>query len=109
MDDRSLNQRQIKGNVAREIPEGRTDEKRRRTRPECISGIRKRNKVSRTGKRGRIVKRDQRLEAKRTHHEVTRQSLRLEIARLIVGSFIGLQEPGGGTLWKCRHPPKRKR
>jgi hypothetical protein len=98
IDGRSLKQRKIKGNVARETPEGRKDEKRRRTRPECNSGIRKLNKVSRTGKRGRIVKRDQRLEAKRTHHEVTRQSLRLEIARLIVGSFIGLRELGDGTL-----------
>jgi hypothetical protein len=51
----------------------------------------------------------QRLEEIRMHREVTRQSLRLEIARLIVGSYIGLREPGDGTLWKCRPPPKRKR
>jgi hypothetical protein len=109
MEGRSLKQRQIKGNVAQETPEGRTDEKRRRTRPECNSGVRKLNGVSRTGKRGRIMKRDQRLEAKRTHHEVTRKSLDLEIAMLIVASYIGLREPGNGTLWKCRSPPKRKR
>jgi hypothetical protein len=52
IDGRSLKQRQIKGNVARETPEGRMDEKRRRTRPECNNDIRKLNKVSRTGKRG---------------------------------------------------------
>jgi hypothetical protein len=85
------------------------DEKRRRTHPECNSGIRKLNKVSRTGKRGRIVKRDQRLEAKRKHLEVTRKSLDLEIAMLMIVSFIGLREPGDGTSWKCRPPPKRKR
>jgi hypothetical protein len=68
MGSRSLKQRQIKGNVARETPEGRTDEKRRWTCPECNSGNRKLNRVSRTGKRGRIMKRDQRLEAERTIH-----------------------------------------
>jgi hypothetical protein len=94
IDGRSLKQRQIKGNVARETPEGRMDEKRRQTRPECNSDARKLNKVSHTGKRGRIVKRDQCLEVKRTHHEVTRKSLDLEIAMLIVGSYIGLQEMG---------------
>jgi hypothetical protein len=109
IDGRNLKQRQIKGNVARDSPEGRMDEKRRRTRPECNNGIRKLNKVSRTGRRGRIVMRDQRLEAKRTHLEVTRKSLDLEIAMLIVGSYIGLREPGDGTLWKCRPPQKRKR
>jgi hypothetical protein len=109
IDGRSLKQRQLKGNVARDTPEGWMDEKRRRMRPECNSGIRKLNKVSHTGKRGRIVKRDQHLEAKRTHLEVTRKSLDLEIARLIVGSYIGLREPGDGKLWKCRPPPKRKR
>jgi hypothetical protein len=85
------------------------DEKKRRTRPECNSGIQKLNRVSRTGKRGRIVKRDQRLKAKRTHLEVTMKSLDLEIAMLIVGSHIGLREPGDGTLWKCWPPSKRKR
>jgi hypothetical protein len=85
------------------------DEKRSRTRPECNSGIRKLNKVSRTGKGGRIVKRDQRLEAKRTHHEAIRKSLFMEITKLIFESSVGLREPGDGLLWKCRPPPKRKR
>jgi hypothetical protein len=58
IDGRSLKQWQIKGNAARDTPEGRMDKKRRRTRPECNSGIRKLNRVFRTGKRGRIVKRD---------------------------------------------------
>jgi hypothetical protein len=75
----------------------------------CRSGIRGRGITSRSGKRGRIVKRDQRLEAKRTHLEVTRKTLDLEIAMLIAGSYIGLRESGDGTLWKCRPPPKRKR
>jgi hypothetical protein len=85
------------------------DEKRRRMHPECNSGIRKLDKVSRTGKGGRIVKRDQRLEAKRTHHEALRRSPRREIVRLIFESSVGLREPGDGLLWKCRPPPKRKR
>jgi hypothetical protein len=45
IDGRSLKQRQIKSYVARDTPEGRMDEKRRRTRPECNSGIRKLDKV----------------------------------------------------------------
>jgi hypothetical protein len=93
--------------VARETPEGRTDEKRRRTRPECNSGIRKLNKVFHTGERGRIVKRDRRLDRKKTYIEAIRKSLFMEITRLIVGSYIGLREPGDGTLWKCRPLPKR--
>jgi hypothetical protein len=80
------------------------DEKRRRTRPECNSGIRKLNKVSRTGKRGRIVKRDQRLEAKRTLCEATRQDQRLEIVKIAADLSIRLREPSDGTLWKCRPP-----
>jgi hypothetical protein len=106
---RSPLKRRTKVTVVQETPKERTCEKKRRTRPECNSGIRKLKKVSRTGKRGRIVKRDQRREAKRTHLEVTRKILDLEIAMLIVGSYIGLREPGDGTLWKCRPPPKRKR
>jgi hypothetical protein len=36
------------------------------------------------------------------HCELMRQSLDLEIAKLIVESHIGLQEPGDGLLWwKC--------
>jgi hypothetical protein len=107
MEGRSLKQRQIKGNVARETTEGRTDEKRRRTRPECNSGIRKLNRVSRTGKRGRTEKR--RLERMETDREIIRRSLRLEIAKLMIMFFIGLREPGDGLLCKCRPPPKRKR
>jgi hypothetical protein len=48
MEGRSLKQRQIKGNVARETPEGWTDKKRRRTRLECNSGIRRLSKTSGT-------------------------------------------------------------
>jgi hypothetical protein len=109
IDGRSLKQRQTQVDVARDNPEGRADEKRRRTRPECNSGIRKLNEVSRTGKRGRIVKRDRILDRKKTYIEAIRKSLCMEITKLIVGSFVGLREPGDGTLWKCRPPPKRKR
>jgi hypothetical protein len=75
----------------------------------CRSGIQGQSKAFRNGKRGRIEKRERRLERKKTHREVVRQSLRLEIAKLLVESSIGLREPGHGLLWKCRPPPKRKR
>jgi hypothetical protein len=91
------------------LKEGRTDEKRRRTHPECDSGIRKLNKVSRTRKRGRIMKRDQRLDRKKTYIEAIRKSLCMEIPKLIFESSIGLREPGDRLLWKCRPPPKQKR
>jgi hypothetical protein len=90
--------------MAQETPEGWTDEKRRRTHPECNSGIRKLNRVSRTGKRGRTEER--RLERMEADREIIRQSLRLEIAKLMIMSFIRLREPGDGTLWKCQPPPK---
>jgi hypothetical protein len=109
IDGRSLKQRQTKNKVVQETPEGRTDEKRRRTRPECNSGIRKLNKVSRTGKRGRIVKRERRLDRKKTYIEAIRKRLCMEIIKLIFESSIGLREPRDGTLWKCRPLPKRKR
>jgi hypothetical protein len=107
IEGRSLKQRQIKGNVARETPGGRTDEKRRRTRPECNSGIRRLSKTSGNGKRGRTEKR--RLERMEADCEIIRWSLCLEIAKLMIMSFIRLREPGDGTLWKCQPPPKRKR
>jgi hypothetical protein len=75
----------------------------------CCSGLRGQNKGSRNGKRGRTGKWDRRLERKKTHCEVMRQSQRLEIVRLLVESSIGLREPGDGLLWKCRPLPKRKR
>jgi hypothetical protein len=109
LDGRRLKQRQTQVNMARETHEGRTDEKRRRTRPECSSGIRKLNQTFRTGKRGRIVKRDRSLDMKRTHHKAIRRSLFMDIAKLIFESSVGLREPGDELLWKCRPPPKRKR
>jgi hypothetical protein len=109
IDGRSLKQRQIKGNVARDTPGGRTCEKRRQTHPECNSGIRRLNKTSGNGVRGRIIKRDQRLETKRTRHEATRQDQRLEIVKIAADLSVRLREPSDGTLWKCRPPPKRKR
>jgi hypothetical protein len=88
IDGRRLKQRQTQVNMARETPEGRTDEKRRRTRPECNSGIRKLNQTFRTGKRGKIVKRDRRLDRKKTYIEAIRKSLFMEITKLIFESSI---------------------
>jgi hypothetical protein len=82
IDGRSLKQWQIKGNVERGTPRGRTCERKRRTRPECNSGIWRLNKTSGNGVRERIMKRDQRLETKRTRCEATRQDQRLEIVRI---------------------------
>jgi hypothetical protein len=90
MEGRSLKQRQIRGNVARETPEGWTDKKRRRTRPECNSGIRRLSKTTGNGKRGRTEKR--RLERMEADREIIRRSLRLEIAKLMIMSFIGLRD-----------------
>jgi hypothetical protein len=65
--------------VVQETPEGRTYKKRRRTRPECNNGIRDRGaRQHLLLKKGRILR------------EVIRQSLSLEITRLIVGFFIRL-------------------
>jgi hypothetical protein len=65
--------------------------------------------VSRTGKIGRIMKRDLHLDRKKTYIEAISKNLCMEIAKLIIESSVGLREPGDGTLWKCRPPPKRKR
>jgi hypothetical protein len=85
------------------------DEKRKRTCSECNSGIRKLNQTFRTGKRGKIVRRDRRLDRKKTYIEAIRKSLFMEITKMIFESSIGPREPGNGTLWKCRPLPKRKR
>jgi hypothetical protein len=98
-----------KSNVERGTPGGRRCEKRKRSQPECNSGIRKLNQTFRTGKRGKIVKRDQRLDRKKTYIEAIRKSLFMEITKLIFESSVGLREPGDWLLWKCRPPPKRKR
>jgi hypothetical protein len=101
MGGRSLRKRRTKFNVAQGNLKDRTCKKRQRSQPECNSGILKLNQTFHTGKRGMIVKGDQRPEAKRAHREVTRRSLRLEITRLIVGSYIGLREPSIWKLSKC--------
>jgi hypothetical protein len=108
MEGRSLKHRKIQVNVARETPKERTCEKKGRTRPECNSGIRRLSKTSGNRRGGRSEKLDQRLKAKRMHREIMRGSLRREIAKLMIMSFIWIREPGNGTLWKCRPPPKRK-
>jgi hypothetical protein len=98
-----------KSNVEQGTPGGRACEKRRRTRPECDSGIRRLNKTFGNRVRGRIMKRDQRLETKRTHRDATRQDQCVEIVKIAADLSIRLREPGDGTLWKYRPPPKRKR
>jgi hypothetical protein len=97
MGGRSLKKRQTR-DVVRETPEGRTYRKKRRTRPECNSGIRRLSKTSGNGVRGRIMKRAQRLETKRTHHDTTRQDQRLEIVKIAAESSIGPREPGDWLL-----------
>jgi hypothetical protein len=75
----------------------------------CRSGIQGRGITSGSGMRGMIRKHHRRLEGKKMHCEATRQSLHLEIARLLVESSIRLREPGDRILWKCQPPPKWKR
>jgi hypothetical protein len=104
---RSRKRERTMDNVIGGAPEVRMDEKRRRTRPECNSGIQRLSKTSGNGKRGRTKKR--RLEGMEADREIIRQNLRLEIAKLMIMSFIGLREPGDCLLWKCRLPPKQKR
>jgi hypothetical protein len=85
MEDGGLKKRQTKVNVVRGTPEGQTCEKKRRTRPECNNGI-----------RGRGARQHLHLEKEKMHHKAARQSLRLEIARLIFESSIRIQELGTG-------------
>jgi hypothetical protein len=106
---RSPLKRRTKVTLVQGALEGRTDDKKRRTRLECNSGIRRLSKTSGNRREGRTEKRDQHLEAKMMHREIIRRSLRLEIAKLMIESSVRLQEPGDGTLWKCRPPPKWKR
>jgi hypothetical protein len=107
MEDRSLKKRRTKFNVVQGTPKDLTCEKRRRTRPEYNSSIRRLSKTPGNGRGGRTEK--WRLERKEADREIIRRSLRLEIAKLMIMSIIGLREPGDGTLWKCRPPQKRKR
>jgi hypothetical protein len=74
--------------VVRETPEGQTYKKRKRMRPECNSGIWRLSKTSGNGKRGRTEK--LRLERREADREIIRRSLRLEITKLMIMSFIGL-------------------
>jgi hypothetical protein len=108
MEDRSLKKWQTKFNVVQGTPKDQTCDKRRRTRPECNSGIRRLSKTPGNGMRGWTRKLDRRLK-ERTLNEAIRKSPRREIVRLIFESSVGLREPGSGTLWKCQPPPKWKR
>jgi hypothetical protein len=93
MEDRSLKKRRTKVNAVGGTPKGRTREKKRWMRPKCNNGI-----------RGRGAGQHQRLEGIRLHRELIRQSLDLEIAKLIVKSHIGLREPGGWTTVELSAP-----
>jgi hypothetical protein len=53
-----------------------------------------------------IRQRDRRLERKKTHREVIRQSIDLEIAKLIFESSIRFRKMSDWILWKCRPPQK---
>jgi hypothetical protein len=64
----------------------------------CRSGIRGPRRALGSEMRGMIRKRHRRLEGKKMHREATRQSLRLEIVRLLVESSIGLRESSDRTL-----------
>jgi hypothetical protein len=75
----------------------------------CLRGIGGQSKASRSGKIGRIVKRDRNLDGKRTHREVIKKSLDLKIGKLLVESSVRYRKMGDGLLWKCRPPPKRKK
>jgi hypothetical protein len=75
-------------------------------RRSTIKGL---GKTSGNRVRGRIMKRDQRLETKRTHRDATRQDQRLEIVKIAADISIRPREPGDWLLWKCRPLPKRKR
>jgi hypothetical protein len=77
MEGWSLKQRRPKNNVIRETPVGQTCKKRRPTRPECNNCIRDQ------GARQHLI-----LEKEKMHHKATRQSLDLEIAKLVVESSI---------------------
>jgi hypothetical protein len=83
--------RHTKNKVVRGAP-------KERTRPVFKNGIRDRD-----AKQHLLLKKE------RILNKAIRQSLDLEIAKLIFESSIGLREPSDRILWKCRPPPKRKR
>jgi hypothetical protein len=98
MEDRSLKKRRTKVDVVGRTPKGRTSEKKRRTHPECNNGIRDR------GAKQSILRRNG-----RRMYEALQHKFEPEAVKIVVESYIGLREPGDGTLWKCRPPPKWKR
>jgi hypothetical protein len=73
------------------------------------SGTKGRGIAAGSRMRGMIRKRQRGLEKRKTFYNAIEPTLGLEIIKLVVESSIGLREPGDGTLWKCRPPPKRKR
>jgi hypothetical protein len=73
--------------VVRETP-GQTYKKRRRMRPECNSSIWRLSKTPGNRRGKRTEKRH--LERMKADREIIRRSLRLEIAKLMIMSFIGL-------------------
>jgi hypothetical protein len=93
----------------RAIPAMRKGRVRRVPGKKRRSGLKGRGNVSHTRKRGRILKRDRRLDRKKMHSEAIRKSLHMETAKLIFESSIRLRKPGDVILWKCWPPPKRKR
>jgi hypothetical protein len=82
-----------KNKVVQGTPKKPTCEENRRTRPVFENGLRQSTLV-RNGMRS---------------YEAFHQKFAPEAVRTAFESSIRLQEPGNGTPWKCRPPPKRKR
>jgi hypothetical protein len=93
IENRGLKERRTKDKAIRGIPGKRTCEGNRRTRPVFGNGLRQSTLV-RNGMRS---------------YAAFRQKFAPEAVRTAFKSSIRLREPGNGTLWKCRPPPKRKR
>jgi hypothetical protein len=87
-----------KDSVAKGTPKGGTFGKRRRARPECNNGIRKRdlNQQLRLGSKGNI-------------NETFRQTLSLEIVKRTVESSVRIRKMSDWTLWRSWPSPKRKK
>jgi hypothetical protein len=93
----------------RSFPAMRKGGLRRGPGKKCRRGSKGQNKAFRIGKRKMIGKQRRRLERRRTFYEAVEPTLGPEVINLVFESSVGLREPGNGTLWKCRPPPKRKR
>jgi hypothetical protein len=76
-------------------PKGRTLERRQRTPPECNSEI-----------RGQNLNKQLYLRKVGTSSRIFRKIVMLEVIKLAVEFFIGLQKMSDWTLWRDWTPPK---